>query len=146
MTRVSEVMTKDVIHSVSSKASVEEAAKKMRQVRRGCLVIVEKGHLVGIVTERDIVQKAIAQGKSPQGTLVSEIMSKPVISVGPEALVSDAARVMADNKVRRLPVTVATEVVGMLTVTDMARYLQAKGRTDQMLAVMARASSLLTQT
>ena len=146
MTRVSEVMTKDVIHSVSSKASVEEAAKKMWQVRRGCLVIVDKGHLVGIITERDIVQKAIAHGKSPQETLVSEIMSKPVISVGPEALVSDAARVMADNKIRRLPVTVGTEVVGMLTVTDMARHLQARGRPDQMLAVMARVSSLLTQT
>lgn len=144
MTRVSEVMTKDVIHSVSSKASVEDAAKKMTQVRRGCLVIVEKGNLVGIVTERDIVRKAIAQGLSPQQTLVSEIMSKPVISVGPEALVSDAARVMGDNQIRRLPITKGTEVVGILTVTDLARYLETKGQPDQMLAVMARAASLLT--
>ena len=116
-----------------------------QQIAKGELVIETKGK-VGIVTERDIVRKAIAQGLSPQQTLVSEIMSKPVISVGPEALISDAARVMGDNKIRRLPITLGTQVVGILTVTDLARYLQAKGKPDQMLAVMARAATLLEQT
>jgi len=143
MTRVSELMTKDVIHSVRQDFSVAEAAKRMRDVQRGCLVIVEGGRLVGILTERDIVQRVVAQGKSPESTMVSEVMSKPVISVGPEALVSDAANVMIRNKIRRLPITEGTDVVGMITVTDFAKFLYGRSLHDPMLAALARASAVL---
>jgi CBS domain-containing protein len=145
MARVSEVMTKDVIHTISENSSVEEAAKRMRELRRGCLVVVEKGQLVGIITERDFVHRVVAEGKSPKNTLVSEIMSKPVITVGPEALVSDAAKIMADNWIRRLPITEGNQVIGMVTVTDFARYLETRPGFDEMLVAMARAPVLFAQ-
>jgi CBS domain-containing protein len=143
--RVSELMTKDVIHTVGPDASVWEAARRMNEVQRGCLVVVEGGRPVGIVTERDIVHKVAAQDSLPSGLKVSEIMSADLITVGPEALISEAAKVMIKNKIRRLVVTEGIRVVGVLTVTDFAKFLFAKSRSDSMLAAMARATSLFSE-
>ena len=146
MARVSELMTKDVIYTISQNASVEEAAERMKQVGRGCLIVVERTQLVGIITERDLVQKVIAEKLVPKNVKVSRIMSKPVITVGPEALVSDAASIMLQNKIRRLVITEGDSVVGVLTVTDFAKFLHKRAGSDPMLAAMARAATLLSQT
>ena len=145
MFRVSDLMTKDVVHTVTPEASVEEAAMRMKDVGRGCLVVIERGQPVGIITERDLVQKVLAGKLSPRDLRVSQIMSKPVLTVGPEALVSDAATIMMKNRIRRLVVTEGLRVVGILTVTDFASFLHRKAGSDPMLAAMARAARLLPQ-
>jgi signal-transduction protein with cAMP-binding, CBS, and nucleotidyltransferase domain len=142
MTRVSELMTRDVIDSIEADATVREASERMKKLKRSCLVVIRKGHPVGIITERDLVQRVIADCK-PVETKVSEVMSSPLITLGPEALVSDAANVMTENGIRRLPIVENDQVVGMITATDFARFLHRKSGSDPMLAAMARAAVLL---
>lgn len=146
LTRVSDIMTKDVIHTISQEAFVIDAARKMKYTGRGCLIIVSRGTPTGIVTERDLVQRVMAEGKDPTRTKISEVMSSPLISVGSDALVIDAAKVMWDNRIRRLPVIDGTVLSGIVTVTDLAKYLQMKSFGDPMLAAMFRASRELWET
>jgi len=140
--KVSDFMTKDVIHIIGKSASVQEAAQKMREVHGGCLIVVEKGQPAGIVTERDLVGKVIAENLSPKDLKVSEVMSKPVITIGPEASISAAAKVMVENRIRRLVVTEGNRTVGVLTVTDFAKLLYQRSAHDPVLAAMARAALL----
>lgn len=139
--RVSEIMTKSVVHTVDANSSIQDAAAIMRDVGTGCLVVIEKAKLAGIVTERDIVQRVVAVRKSPKEVRVSEVMSKPVITIGPEALVSDAAKVMIQNKIRRLVIAEGARVLGIVTTTDFAKAMY-KSAADPMLAAMARAAQL----
>ena len=144
MVRVSEIMTKDVIHSIGKDASAREAADQMTRVNRGCLVVLGKNGPVGIITESDLTRRVIAKGLEPTEVKVLEIMSKPLITVGPEALVSDAAVIMAKNSIRRLPIVEGTTLVGIVTVTDFAKFLRRRlGVPDEMLVAMARAAELV---
>lgn len=111
----------------------------MKQVHAGCLVVIDQGKLVGILSERDIVQRVVAEGKPIQKLLVSQIMSKPVITTSPSAQVSDAAKLMLKHGIRRLPVKKGKKVVGMLTTTDYAKYLCKKMSGNPLLAAAARA-------
>ena len=142
MERVSDLMTRDVINTIQPNTSVAEAARRMKDVHRGCLVVVDDGRRVGIITQRDLVEKVIAKNISANDVRVFAIMSTGVISVGPEALISDAARIMAENKIRRLIVTEGPHVIGVLTTTDFARSLYEKSQADPMLRAMARAAFL----
>jgi CBS domain-containing protein len=135
---VSEIMTKNVIHSVRPGDSIKKAAQRMKEVQSGCLVVIDRGRLVGIVTERDIVQRVVAEGRSFNKTLVSRVMSSPVITASPRTSVSDGAKLMLKNGIRRLPITQGKHVVGMLTVTDLAKYL-SKSSNDPLLAATSRA-------
>ncbi len=142
MERVSDLMTKDVVHTIRPNISVAEAARRMKEVHRGCLVVVDEGGPVGIITERDLVQKVIAENLLAKDARVFDIMSTGVITVGPEALVSDAAKLMVENKIRRLVVSEGTRVIGVLTTTDFAKSLYEKSQADPMLRAMARATLL----
>ena len=120
---VSDIMTKNVIHSVRPSDAVKKAAQRMKEVGSGCLLVIDRGMLVGIMTERDIVRRIVAEGKSSKTTLVSEIMSKPVVTSSPKTPVSEAAKIMIKYRIRRLPITRGRRVVGILTTTDYAKYL-----------------------
>jgi CBS domain-containing protein len=141
--RVTEIMTKSVIHTVDVNSSVQEVAMIMKDVGTGCLVVVEKSKLAGIITERDVVQRVVAAKKLPREVRVSDVMSKPVITVGPEALVTDAAKVMMQNKIRRLVVADGVRILGIVTATDFAKMMYKKSASDPMLAAMARAAQLM---
>lgn len=132
-------MTSNVIHSVPPGATIKEAAERMKEVQAGCLVVIHNGKLVGILSERDIVRRAVAGGVSIQKMVVSKIMSKPVVTTSPSALVSSAAKLMLKNRIRRLPVRRGNKVVGMLTTTDFAKYLCREATSDPLLAAAARA-------
>ncbi len=124
MTSVREIMTRPPISSVSPSSTVEDAAMKMKNEKHGCLVVIQGGRPVGMVTERDLVQKVLALGIRGSDAPVSKVMSSPVITIGPEASVEQAAEEMVRGKVRRLVVQDSNGMVGMLTVTDFAKYLQ----------------------
>jgi CBS domain-containing protein len=136
MTKVKDLMTKNVI-VIDAQKTVFEAAKLMSSARVGDLVVCEDESPKGIITERDFVRKVVAKRK-PLGTKVSEIMSKPLITIDPDAPVKDAARKMANNRIRRLPVLDENELVGIIAASDFARHLGKKTFTEGLLEAIWR--------
>jgi CBS domain-containing protein len=117
---VKDVMTRDV-EACEPNASVKEAAELMARKDVGPIPIVEDGTLVGIVTDRDIVIRVIAEGRAPEQTTVGEISSKELVTVSPEDDFEDAMRLLAEHQVRRLPVVEEDRLVGILAQADIAR-------------------------
>lgn len=120
--RVRDIMVKDPV-TIDSDMTVEETARAMARSSCGCLLVMAKGKVTGIVTERDLVRKALSKAKRSVTEKVGTIMSSPLVVVHPEITVEEAARVMADHQVRRLPVVDERGVVGIITVTDLAKAL-----------------------
>jgi CBS domain-containing protein len=139
MPSVKEIMTKDVI-SIGIDYSVFDSAEIMSSNQLGCLVIMDGEATVGIVTERDIVRRVCAK-KLPGETKVSEIMSKNLVTIDPDASLKDAARVMSINKIRRLPVLKDGKLVGILVASDFVRNLGKKSASEEILEAMGRYSS-----
>ena len=106
---------------ISRKASVMDAAREMKGEEVGSLIIVENGTPVGIITERDILGKVVAEGKPSQDILVEEIMSTPPITIPPSASLEEAIRLMGKHSIRRLPVMENDTLVGMATEHDIAQ-------------------------
>ena len=119
MPAVKDIMTKSVVVIDVSK-TVFEAAQLMSARGIGCLVVTENDIAVGIVTERDFLRRIVAE-RASFDLKISTIMSKMLITVNPETSVRDAARLMATNKIRRLPVVKAETLVGILVASDLAR-------------------------
>jgi CBS domain-containing protein len=93
----------------------------MRALKVGSVIIIEDGHPVGIVTERDFVEKIVAEDRRPAEVRAENIMSQPLVTTGPKERVAEAARKMARLQLRRLPVVVGEQLVGMLTENDITR-------------------------
>src|SRR5438093_9574022 len=123
--KISEIMTTKPA-TVGPDATLGEVATLMRQEDCGSIPVVEDGRLVGIVTDRDIVVRAVAAGKDPKTLRVAEIMSADPISVSPDDDVSEAAKVMAERQVRRLPVVEKGRLVGLLVTAQVARHENAR--------------------
>jgi CBS domain-containing protein len=117
MTRVRDFMTTDVV-SVGPESDLNKAAQLMKQHDVGILPVVEGEKLCGVVTDRDIVIKGLAEGK--QAARVSEVMSGNIVSLSPDDDENTARKLMSDNDVRRLPVCQDDRLVGMVSVGDLA--------------------------
>jgi CBS domain-containing protein len=117
---IKEVMTTGV-KACEPTATVVEAAKLMAQEDVGPTPIVEDGRLVGIVTDRDIVVKAVAQGKDVNSTKIGDIASRDLVTISPDMDMNDALELMAENQVRRLPVVEGDRLVGIVAQADIAR-------------------------
>ena len=117
---VKDIMTDPAI-VIDENASVLDAATLMRQHNIGSVPVVDNDKtLVGIVTDRDIVIRNMARGLDPKSHSVEEIMTRDVSCVTPETEIDDAAQVMADDKVRRLPVVEGDQVVGFVALGDIS--------------------------
>jgi CBS domain-containing protein len=123
---VREVMTPGV-RTVSPSQSLAEAAQLMKSEDVGSVPVVEEDRLVGIVTDRDIVTRAVAERRDPQTVTVDEIASRDLVTVEPEQDLDEALALMARHQVRRLPVVEEGRLVGMLAQADLA--LEAKEKT-----------------
>lgn len=119
--RVRAAMSKDIV-SVETERSIRSAVKTMVKNNLGAVVITKDGKPVGIVTERDIM-KSIGYGKVSLETKVGVIMSKPLISIGSDATLGEAADVMIKRKVRRLLVKEDSQYVGIVTQRDLQRLM-----------------------
>ena len=115
--QIKEIMNKDVA-TVDSGMNVQNVARKMVKSNIGALLVTNGTKLVGIVTERDIIAKVMAEGKDPQTVKVCEIMTEEVIMVGPNQDIEDAADVMTEKKIKKLPVVSGGQLVGIITATD----------------------------
>src|SRR5213080_3020178 len=120
---VRDVMTPGV-RTVSPSQSLVEAAEVMKGEDVGSVPVVEEGRLAGIVTDRDIVIRAVAERRDPQTVKVDEVASRQLVTVEPEQDLDEALALMARHQVRRLPVVEAGRLVGMLAQADVA--LEAK--------------------
>ena len=107
--------------AISPKASVMDAATIMRECNIGDVIILEGAWLFGILTDRDIVVRALAEGLEPETTLVGEICSRELTTVESTASLGHAVRLMRENAIRRLPVVDdAGRVMGVVTISDVA--------------------------
>jgi CBS domain-containing protein len=103
---------------VSSQSKVIEAAQKMRDHDVGCLVVLDRGRVIGILTERDIISKVVARSRSPEATHVEEAMSRQVIVCTLDTPITKAQRIMAEHGIRHLPVVQDGAPIGMISIRD----------------------------
>ena len=144
------VMTPLPVDTANASDSIFDLAKKMKEKGRGSVVVTEYSTTatnagsktnttpVGIITERDIVRRVIAESKDPKTTMAYDIMSKPLISVGPEATVYDASLIMTKYMIRRLPIIRDNTLLGIITSSDLARRMYEQNRGDPTLKAMSR--------
>ncbi|HVL47076.1 MAG TPA: CBS domain-containing protein [Candidatus Thermoplasmatota archaeon] len=116
---VDSVMTRKVV-TIAPRASAREASRLMRAKAIGCLVVVDGGAPLGVVTERDLAFRVLAEGRDPDGTRVADVMSAPVATVDPAASIEEAAMRMKQLGVKRLVVCLDGEVRGLVSATDIA--------------------------
>ena len=116
---VREVMTDRVV-TVPSTASLMDASKAMADHDIGDVIVVDDGNVSGIVTDRDIVVRAIAKGSEPKTTRVSEVLSGQVQTLGPDASIGEAVRMMTEGAIRRIPVVEGGRPVGIVSIGDLA--------------------------
>jgi len=111
--------------SVVDSVTVKYAASQMTRFGIGCLVVTEGSKVIGIVTERDILEKIVVLGLDPSIIKVHEIMSKPVVVVSPNTPLDDAVELMFKHQIKKLPVVENINgkpmLVGLVTLTDIAR-------------------------
>jgi CBS domain-containing protein len=136
-TKVKDVMTERP-RAVTPQTPLSEVAELMDTDDVGAVPVVDGDRLVGIVTDRDIVVRAIAKGKSPLGMPAAEVSSRELVTVSPEDDLSEALKLMAHYQVRRLAVTAEDErLVGVVSQADVA--LQAKEKeTGELLQDISR--------
>jgi len=123
MSSVAHIMTKH-IKTVGPGTSVVSAAKTMRTARVGSLFVKKGKKLVGIVTDTDIVRRAVSSNKNLGKMTVENIMTAPICSIEGTRTVNDAQDMMGDLGVRHLGVTQAGEIVGVISVRDLLVYYQ----------------------
>ena len=119
MVLVKEIMTTK-IHFLEIDRSAREAAELMGRADIGSVLVYAQGLLVGIVTERDLARKIVAEGIDASKILISDVMSTPLVTVGPNVTLEEASERMTTFKIRRLPVVENGKVLGMVTASDIA--------------------------
>jgi CBS domain-containing protein len=116
---VEEIMTRDP-RTVNASDPVTEAARAMRDSDIGDVVVVDGGEVSGIVTDRDIVVRGVAEGRDPDSTNVSDVCTSGIETIEPGASVDDALRLMREHDIRRLPVVDGGNPVGIISLGDLA--------------------------
>ena len=119
--KVEDVMIKNVI-TVNPDATVKEAVEIMNEHEIGCLVVMEGNKLVGILTERDMLKRVLGESRNSEKTKVREIMTTSVITTSPTTDLEEAAKLMFERNVKKLPVVMEGKLVGLVTLTDLARF------------------------
>ncbi len=119
----SKILVKDIMTTnpiiIKKDATVKRAAELMKEGKVGSLLVLDEyGDMDGIITEMDIVFKTVAEGLNPDEVMIEEIMSAPVHSIKPDKDIKDAAEIMADLGIRRLPVIKEGDLLGLITEND----------------------------
>jgi CBS domain-containing protein len=119
MTTIRDVMTPNPV-ALPATASAVDAALAMRDFDVGAVIVLDDGEVCGIVTDRDIVVRVIANGNYPASTQLGEVCSRELATVSPGAPLEDAVRLMRDKALRRLPVVEDGQPVGIVSIGDLA--------------------------
>lgn len=137
MPMVKEVMTETVI-AADSTDNLTDTAKEMKNHDIGDLPVLEGNKLKGVVTDRDIVIRGLAEGKNPENTEVNEIMTSKVISAAPDTDVREGVEQMESHQVKRLFVVENDELKGVVSIGDLARNPQTKDIVDEAQSAIKR--------
>jgi CBS domain-containing protein len=114
--KIKDIMSRDIVTCTPTDL-ISEIAQSMRALDIGCMPVVEGPRVIGMITDRDIVTRSVAKnGKR----LVKDVMSDEVISVGPESTSLEAAEIMAQHRIRRLPVIKNDALVGFVALADLS--------------------------
>ena len=116
---VRDAMTGDP-RSIGASVSVVEAARLMREAHIGSLPITDDNQLVGVITDRDIATRVVAEGVDPKATAVEGVYSRDPITIGPDKDLEEAIQLMARHQIRRLPVVENGKLVGIVAQADIA--------------------------
>lgn len=124
MSSVAEILASKgaTVFSVDARASVLDAAKRMIEANVGAMLVSVEGRITGIVTERDYLRRVTLEGRGDHETAVSEIMSSPLIVVGPDTSVEDCMTMMTEQRIRHLPVAENGEIVGVVSIGDVVKF------------------------
>jgi CBS domain-containing protein len=112
------------IFTIAPDATVQEALEVMVSNRISSLPVTRESELVGILSERDYIRKAVPRRVLPWDMLVQEIMTVDVICVAPADTIQECMRLMSTNRIRHLPVVDGTALIGMLSISDIVRALR----------------------
>ena len=116
---VRDIMKEKVV-SIDETKTIKEAASMMNEARIGSIIITKDDTPVGILTERDFVTKITAK-EIPLSTLLSEVMTKPLLAVGPNQTVWEAAEIMKNMEIHRVAVQEGNKIIGMVSTTDLVK-------------------------
>ena len=141
--KVSEIMTPAAVADRADD-TLAQAAKRMWEQQTGSLLVMDGEDLVGILTERDIL-KAVAAGARLDEVRISEVMTKDIITVGPQTTLREAAKNMADRWIRHLPVVDSGKLVGVLSQRDLAGVLAGALNEPEALQQLVEASELVRE-
>ncbi|MBI5309489.1 MAG: CBS domain-containing protein [Actinobacteria bacterium] len=122
--QVRQVMTPDPICLDPGK-SISDAARQMRENDIGAVVVADDGHVTGIVTDRDIVVRALAQGRDPESTRLKEICTTSPVVIAPDESLEPAVELVRGESIRRIPVVDGDRPVGILSLGDLAEELDS---------------------
>ncbi|HML02669.1 MAG TPA: CBS domain-containing protein [Candidatus Bathyarchaeia archaeon] len=111
----------DKVITARKDASLDQAVQLMNEHEIGCLVIVENDKPIGIITERDLLKRCLARSKELRGLKVSDVMSQPLVVVSPKTEIEEAAKVMCEKKIKKLPIVEEGRLRGLITLTDILR-------------------------
>ena len=141
--KVSEIMTKATVTD-AAQDTLAEAAARMWNAQTGSLLVMEGEHLLGIVTERDVL-RAIAHGMDPNQVPLKDLMRTDVITVGPQTTLKEAAKLMATKWIRHLPVVEGSRVVVILSQRDLTGVLAEALHEPEALHQLVEASDLIRE-
>lgn len=95
----------------------------MNRIRVGCVLVMDANRLVGIFTERDVLRKVVAEGRDAASSLVSEVMTSQLLTIGPKTEVREAMDIVNENKIRHLPVLEDGKLLGLISAGDLNRHV-----------------------
>jgi CBS domain-containing protein len=121
--KVSEIMTKNPV-TVQPSATAKDAAELMKKENLGTVLVAEDDCLEGLVTDRQIATKVVAEGKDPARTRVNEFMTKDPVSASPDMEIEDVTKIMGENKYRRVPVVQDGKLMGIVSTADIAEHVR----------------------
>jgi CBS domain-containing protein len=107
---------------IDASATVFDAIKKIVDKNVGSILVTEGDEVVGIMTERDYLRKIAVLGRTSHETLVSEIMTAPLVYVTPETTIEESMAIMTDRRIRHLPVVEDEDVVGIISIGDLVKF------------------------
>jgi CBS domain-containing protein len=111
---------------IAPDASVYDAIHLMAEKGVGALIVMDGQKLVGVISERDYARKIILEGRSSENTKISEIMSTEVITVGPDSRIEECMAMMTERRIRHLPVLDGDELLGVISLGDLVKYIIAE--------------------
>jgi CBS domain-containing protein len=125
--------------TIGPEATVLLAAQKLRSHRVGCLAVVdETGHLIGVLSERDVVQKVVAEAGDPSRLTVADIMTTKVVACSPRTSIDEAHKLMSDNNIRHLPIVRGQTPIALISIRDLLihRLMQAQNLAGRQRSVL----------